>query len=66
VIYKSITWRPCKSEKNMNNREKERRSGERRVADRRKQTVAVENDRRSSGDRRDTSDRRMGPERRTN
>ena len=50
----------------MNISEKERRSGERRVADRRIQTVAVENDRRSSGDRRDTSDRRMGPERRTN
>ncbi len=50
----------------MSNREKERRSGERRVADRRKQTVSVENDRRSLGDRRDTSDRRMGPERRAN
>ena len=50
----------------MNNREKERRSGERRVVDRRKQTVSVEIDRRSSGDRRDRSDRRMGPERRTN
>ena len=50
----------------MTNREKERRSGERRVADRRKQTVSVENNRRSLGDRRDTSDRRMGPERRAN
>ena len=50
----------------MTNREKERRSSESRVADRRKQTVSVEIDRRSSGDRRDTSDRRMGPERRAN
>tara|TARA_B100001996_G_scaffold63978_2_gene46017 strand:+ start:9000 stop:9152 length:153 start_codon:yes stop_codon:yes gene_type:complete len=50
----------------MNNRKQERRSSERRVTDRRKEVIPVENDRRSTGDRRDKSNRRLGPERRAN